>query len=362
MFDFTSGGNAGFSSIQMMGIINALKTGDPTLDTVLAMVLPLIISKLFSTILNPEFIKRLFRKPGVVRQKVTQSIKFSVGGSNNNNLNRLGQPSTESYNCHLAKAIELYLHHFQILKIRNADIELSESTSMALSEDGATKDQIMKRLGLMPRAQNSNSNSVASTAKILAGCELIKKPVKGIWHNVGMYEGDLVSIQYKDSGGEKKKENNDNGNQGFGSQSSSNSSGQTFEILLESYSTQAIDSFIKVAYDWYMEQLKSIENNNRYYYDLVDFEGRGGNFETPIFKKYLLSEEKTFDCIFSRTAKSVLPSVDQFLAKKGKYAIRGYPHKVRIYFVVSLTMIEHRTQRSISHTNHLPPFLFSFVR
>ena len=360
MFDFTSGANAGFSSIQMMGIINALKTGNPTLDTVLAMVLPLIISKLFSTILNPEFIKRLFRKPGKVRLKVTQSIKYSVGGSNNSNVNRLGQQSTESYNCHLAKAIELYLHHFNILKIRNADIELSESTSMAISEDGATKDQIMKRLGLMPRAHNSNSNSVASTAKILAACELIKKPVKGTWHKVGMYEGELVSIQYKDSGGEKKNENKDN--QGNGSQSSS-SNGASFEIQLESYSTKAIDAFIKVAYDWYMGQLKSIENNNRYYYDLVGFEGRGNN-ETPIFKKYLLSEEKTFDCIFSRTAKSVLPSVDQFLAKKGKYAIRGYPHKVcscRILFrCCAFTLIEHCLQRTLSHT-HILFFCFRFL-
>jgi len=47
-----------------------------------------------------------------------------------------------------------------------------------------------------------------------------------------------------------------------------------------------------------------------------------------VYKKYLLSEHKTFDSLYFPEKHDVLKLLDQFLNKTGKFAIKGFPNKL----------------------------------
>lgn len=49
---------------------------------------------------------------------------------------------------------------------------------------------------------------------------------------------------------------------------------------------------------------------------------------TMVYKRYKLSDEKTFDCYFHQDKAALLYLVDRFISKTGKFAIQGYPHKL----------------------------------
>merc|ERR1719359_1423458 len=63
-------------------------------------------------------------------------------------------------------------------------------------------------------------------------------------------------------------------------------------------------------------------------------DAQGRYMFTPIpdsdasWKKYRLSDEKTFDSLFFAEKARVLSSLDAFEAKTGKYEIPGFPHKL----------------------------------
>lgn len=52
--------------------------------------------------------------------------------------------------------------------------------------------------------------------------------------------------------------------------------------------------------------------------------------QTPsaVYKRYKLSEEKTFASFFHPDKKAILGLVDQFILKEGKFGIPGYPQKL----------------------------------
>merc|ERR1719183_3051041 len=58
--------------------------------------------------------------------------------------------------------------------------------------------------------------------------------------------------------------------------------------------------------------------------------GGGGDEASSSFKykRYKLSDHKTFDAIFFRERPSILKLLADFKDKAGKYGIPGYPHKL----------------------------------
>merc|ERR1719321_1749331 len=52
--------------------------------------------------------------------------------------------------------------------------------------------------------------------------------------------------------------------------------------------------------------------------------------EAPQYKRYKLSEEKTFRSLFFVERDPLLTLIDNFMHKTGKYAIEGYPHKLGV--------------------------------
>jgi len=106
------------------------------------------------------------------------------------------------------------------------------------------------------------------------------------------------------------------------------SSGQTTvttELCLTARGThaeEAIDNFVDRAFDHRAARLKATED------------AQGRYMFTPIpasensWKKYRLSDEKTFESLYFKDKARVLASLDAVEGRTGKYEIPGFPHKL----------------------------------
>ncbi|CAM9351235.1 unnamed protein product [Ascophyllum nodosum] len=109
-----------------------------------------------------------------------------------------------------------------------------------------------------------------------------------------------------------------------------------------------IQAFINKAYSWYAEEMKSTEDHSRYMYTLVaepepvgkpqkpgqsrEAEGsaKKGVVKSTVlrYKRYKLGDLKDFDSLFFPEKRNLLKILSNFEEKKGRYAIKGYPHKL----------------------------------
>ena len=170
---------------------------------------------------------------------------------------------------------------------------------------------------------------------ILSGYSIVKSPYKGAWHTVGPFGKDNipVDIMMDEATNEDSEDNGGGNNSGRNSNSTSKSSSTTY-LRIRSQSQDAIDSFITTAYEWYLEQIKGLEDSSRYMYEVQtdtssssDYSGGRSNGRRQ-YKRYRLSDEKTFESLFFQEKERLLDIVDHFVEKSGKYAVKGYPHKL----------------------------------
>lgn len=97
-----------------------------------------------------------------------------------------------------------------------------------------------------------------------------------------------------------------------------------------------IDDFVDEALALYKEQQASKIDHARYLYIpvLTGWAARptttDGDTKAPtaIYKRYKLSEEKTFSSFFHPDKAAIVHLVEQFLNKQGKFGIAGYPQKL----------------------------------
>jgi len=97
---------------------------------------------------------------------------------------------------------------------------------------------------------------------------------------------------------------------------------------------EAIDEFCHKAFEWYIGTLEQEDDTARYLYVMHGGSGGGGEDEEEdgggegSYKRYKLAEAKTFKSLFFPQKEAVLRLLDQFVAKQGKFAIPGFPHKL----------------------------------
>jgi hypothetical protein len=312
--------------IQTVGIVNAMKTGNVVIDMVLAMLIPVIIGAMFSCLTSLKE-KMLFYWTKLILRRQKKLYERFIHHSTTTSAYSMSHHSGDCQNEVLIKAIQLYLDHFNLLKLRQANLELRQIDH----ED--------------PKKRNSyyyyynNDDKSTTMADTLAKYKIIKKPMKNIWLKVGKfpstsnnnsgtsstkdtekeYEVDLV-VQ------EKKEDVNDKDGR-------STSLQQRHEIIFRfiSEGEGSIDVFIDKAYKWYLGQLRTFEDDSRYLYELInsnDKSSDNGEASSRKYKRYQLSDEKTFDSLFFKEKETILKVVDHFTNKTGKYAIKGYPHKL----------------------------------
>jgi len=226
--------------------------------------------------------------------------------------NGLGDNDTQ--NEILIKAIQLYVDAHGLLKLTNADLELRSF------------DNGKKRNGYYSYYQEK-TNTVADT---LSEYKVVKKPIPNSWFSLGNFENDDEETV---KGGEKPKEHKvdmviieDNQDS-----EDDNKKSQKKETILQfrSEGKKSIDNFINKAYQWYLGELRKLEDDSRHMYELITKKDTQENDNSPEkYKRYQLSDDKTFESLFFQQKDDVLKVVDHFTNKTGKYAIKGYPHKL----------------------------------
>eukprot|EP00978_Attheya_sp_CCMP212_P001551 scaffold3165_cov48-Attheya_sp.AAC.6 len=314
--------------VQMMGIVNAMKTGSIQLDMLIAMCIPILMRFIFSglgrvqsAIFTREFWTRLWKKRSHMHERTIShtTIRTSYG--------RINNTDSDSQNAVLMKAIALYLDRHCKLNLKSAHINLTSFSDIA---SGLRRSRYY---------DDSDDDDDDEDSKTLVGAlrkyKIVKKPLENEWHKLGEFQDEdgnnhLVELMMSET-----KEENDEG----GDRNKNTSRTNTKIFSFQSLGKKSIDTFVDTAYNWYINELRKLEDNSRYLYELQvnaprrsTSSGDEGDEESSdssrIFQRYKLSDEKTFDSLFFQQKASMLKIVKHFTEKTGKYAIRGYPHKL----------------------------------
>jgi len=303
------GEGSGLESIQTMGLVNSLKTGNVIIDIIFAMLLPLLIGVALNSATKVQTLMQeidwlsFFQKKKVLHERrihhstVTSAYRTTDLGDG------------DSQNELLIKAIQLYLDYKGILKLKSAELELQQ-----IGEDDTKKNNYYY--------YNDDEQNSTTLADTLSKYKVVKKPLKNIWLNLGKHGEEKGADDHNvDLMVQESKEDINNKN--------SDSMQQKHELTLyfKSEGKDSIDIFIDKAYKWYLDQLRTLEDNSRYLYELKQ-PGKEDEDDSRKYKRYQLSDEKTFESLFFREKENILKIVENFTNKTGKYAIKGYPNKL----------------------------------
>ena len=314
--DETSGG-FGTNGFQMMGIMNALKTGDVHVDMMIAMVFPLFLKMVFAWFGKLEDLVDIAEwiewwRGCVVEEEHERFISYTTI---RNSWGYTSSLDNDSENSFLLKAVKLYLHEVVQLKLKSAYLDLTEGEFDANDDDD--EDDYYSRRTLVG---------------ILSFYKIIKALPSNEWYNLGSYGESKSHVKMRIIHDTTKNGNKED--------EGTKSKIQNTTLHFRSTGEDAIDSFIDTAYQWYLGKLRKLEDHSRYLYEMKtpdltigggggdDDNNGGGSSSTTSYKRYKLSNEKTFDSLFFREKESLLSLIDHFTAQSGKYAIKGYPHKL----------------------------------
>ena len=282
-----------------VGIMGALRTGNPIVDMLIAMAVPLI----FKLVLDAAHTTSLREILGQIlffwSSYYTREIEHKVlqnGWGNMVNMDK------DLRNNVLIKAIQLYLDN-QKIEYRNASVAL---VSMQQSRQSCWGDD-----------DDEGENTPAGKLKRF---KVARKPPKNRWTAItspkvhGKVEL-MVSESEHDKGEKAEKTTIIN------------------VYKLRSRQKGAIDAFVDECYAWYITELKKQEDNSRYLYEMQLNPGKssGGDDDSSasrVFKRYKLSDEKQFSSLFFDDKEKLLAVLKHFTGKTGKYAVQGYPHKL----------------------------------
>mmetsp|Transcript_36841 Transcript_36841/g.75074 ORF Transcript_36841/g.75074 Transcript_36841/m.75074 type:complete len:366 (+) Transcript_36841:1215-2312(+) len=295
-------------SIQSLGVMNALKTGDPKIDMILALLLPFALNFLLTFAKNAlKFINRVWtgywyeHGPEIVyhERTISHTSQFNAQDGYHQSLDGNTRNST------MVEALKQYLHVKVDLKLTKASVDLTP-----------------------PPGQ---THSLSEAAKI-SRCRLVKNPPSKQWHKLGEHGKPpavaLVEVMIK----EDSEGNGGAGDGGGGGDRdrNNNSKVQTKTYHFRSRQGPAIDAFLEKAHRWYVAELRSMQDTSRYYYDLNadDSASAVRRSQNRTYTRFKLSDEKTFDSLFFPDKDTITRLVDNFLQGKGKYAVKGYPQKL----------------------------------
>lgn len=332
--------------IQSMGIVNALKTGDVLVDMCVAMSVPLLLRVAFSWISGASPREALGRAIDWLRRDRAggryheRTISHVVEKDRYGNFNSVDEDSRNEI---LQKAVTMHLHHLNCTFMLQSNLRLTElrggeNKKNVLQGYSIVKNPIAGRWHWVGKKYHSEDPTKGSkgnrdggnTSRATEGkrglfrffsakqtSEGKEEPKDGLYPVAFMLtEEEKVEEQEEEDGRRKKtKERREK------------------VLYLRSEGKHSTDAFIAEAYAWYVSEVrKSEKDSTRYMYDMKK---QGGSSEENdamntrhTFKRYRLSDEKTFDSLFFREKKTILKLFNHFLNKTGKYGIKGYPQKL----------------------------------
>jgi chaperone BCS1 len=301
-----------------MGLVNAMRTGSPLLDLLLCMVIPIVIGALakglpmINGLSLPSGWRWKFWIPLHLR-----SIEYVEGGSMRQNYlaQALGLETdlgcTDRNNL-LQKAIRLYLASKYAVDSKNMEVTLTPGWKSGAGPEGQKSEG-----GLSSRRSPNFTGSYSQLESFVISAF----PRKGEWVVVDEEKG-IEFMQQKLE--EDKKDAQGNAQNGK----------CTTVYCLRAYGADAssrVDAWVNEAFAWYKEMRRADETNKKRYLFTAMRPPLGASKEEEkqlTFKQYLLGDHKSFKSLFFPEKDAMLELVDDFLAKRGKFAIDGYPNKL----------------------------------
>jgi len=307
-----AGGMPGGLGVDLQGaqfsIINSLRTGNMALDMVIAMLIPFIFNKLIPY--GKQWLQRLyawlFKPVDDSGAYCSRCISFQSVGSS--------LTGREHKNQVLQKALTLYLTEIGVPFERKSQVSLTAVHDTSVGMGAVDRYDPLARYRLTWQAPENE------------------------W--VAIEDG----LQFMQRTHRDGKEEEDDDDYGSGGRAISRET-----ILFELRCSAAdgpgrIDAFIERALAWYKKELLKLRDDCRYMYTMVSTSGagallgagfatkpKGGGDEASTgfrYKRYKLSDHKTFESVFFREKETILKLLNDFQSKSGKYAIPGYPHKL----------------------------------
>jgi hypothetical protein len=276
----------GANGFQMMGMMNALKTGDVHTDMVIAMCVPFILRTVFSWLGKVEDIPKWQIWSRWWAKEEPQHERFISHSTARNSWGGVYDCDEDTKNSVLLKAIKMYLHQVIKLKLTRAHLDLTQLEESSGYHDYDSDDD------------DDEYGSRKTLVGMLSRYKVINRLPDNEWYKLGSYgepSGYVklrICVQNREEGdkNEKKKKGKLEIN----------------ETIFHFKSPQegAIDAFIDTVYKWYVGELRKQEDNSRYLYEMKVPELKIGNTDDAgdssgaSYKRYKLSDEKSFDSLF----------------------------------------------------------------
>ena len=238
------------------------------------------------------------------------------------------ETSTERNNI-LQKAIRLYINREkEKLKIRDAEIYLLSSST---GSKGSGKSRSYS-WDFDDGPECKEMGEMDASLKRLLGYNVTKGPREGDYLLVD--EERQIEFMYCTET-ELLPDESEKGGKGGGRQRTA----RTTTFVLRSCGKDAekkVDAFIEEALAAYKKSKASTVDKRRYFF-MPQLNGQSGGDDgwkgkgrgtATRYKKYLLSEHKSFNSLYFPEKAQILQSLDDFMQKKGKFAIEGFPNKL----------------------------------
>jgi chaperone BCS1 len=286
------------------GMIRALRTGNVMLDTLLALIVPVLFGLICRFNKHgidyiKKWINSYYSTPRIVRLEHVRVIECSTSQKSDSGVR----------NMLLQRSVIMYLEKV---------IDWTQLHVTAKYELRAVKDDSVEKI--------KNGRYVTEYGTTLQQLQKYKRytaPPENMWITVSNGVDLMIStvdLKTTDANGVVKSDGS-----------------QMTTIKLKSTATDGlikVNTFVDNAFTWYCSLMSLEEDNRRFMYtpvihDFVVAPNTPSSIKTR-FKRYALSDEKTFETLFFQEKQQILKLLHNFEHKLDKYAIKGYPKKLGI--------------------------------
>ena len=304
--------NQGMDVVQF-GLMNALRTGNAAFDMLVVVLVPIIMAFAANLVryAHPWYIKSYTAVRRMGRTEYVRTLRRATKLDSWD-----AEEGKEKHNHILQKAVTMYLS-----TERTSRLNKSKHASLVLSAIGKEKSS----------GQYSWNKTYGNSAEQLEQYIVSTRLPENTWVEVD--DGVEFQLTVNDPSEDERNQDQNAGDTG-GPGKGAIITDFTFRSSRRD-GKERVSRFLATAVKWYKAQVSAQTDKSRYLYIMQmsgsggdDDDDEGGGGEGPAYKRYKLSDAKTFDSLFFPQKGVLLDLLNNFQKKVGKFAIPGFPHKL----------------------------------